>query len=179
MNENYGTYISEMEKEVVLLRHKGNSFVMIANILGSSEVNVEKVYKTAMAKLDLLETTLPEDTEHIFPCATIHEFVDQMGVGIKIAGRNELIEAIRLSYNCPKDLDSIKETFFPKLASHLKLPETLVSSRIYRTVKYTCRERQQPGTPSNIFYKKAELIDRHEISLKSFFLNAHECIIEL
>lgn len=179
MNKNSGAFISVMEKEVVLLRHRGNSFVMVANILNDTEANVEKIYKVVMGKLKLLEATLPEDVRHIFPCVTIHEFVDQMGIGSKIAGRNELIEAIRFSYHYPKDLDSLKKVFFPRLAGHLKLPETLVSDRIYRTVKYTYRERQKVGTPSNVFYQKAGLIDKHDTNLKRFFLTAHECISEL
>lgn len=179
MKENSGAFISEMEKEVVLLRHRGNSFVVIAKILNSSAIKVEKIYKTVMEKLKLLQTALPEDAENIFPCDTISDFVDQLGVGSGVAGRNELIEAIRFSYKYPKYLESLQTNFFPRLAGHLNMSATLVSGRVYRTVKYTYYEREKKGTAPYVFYRRAGLIDRHEINLKRFFLTAHECIGEL
>ncbi len=179
MKNSTSAFISEIEKEVVLLRHRGNSFVVIAHLLNSTVYRAEKTYREVMDKLNLLQTFIPEDAQRIFPCETISDFIDQMGVGSNIVGRDELIQAIRLSYEQPELLNAMRLGFFPQLAERMNESETLVRSRVYRTVKYTCFDRGRTGTPAYIFYCKAGLNEQYDIDLKRFFLAAHDCIIEL
>ncbi|MGL5437302.1 MAG: sporulation initiation factor Spo0A C-terminal domain-containing protein [Lachnospiraceae bacterium] len=179
MKSSTSAFISEVEKEVVLLRHRGNSFVVIADFLNSTVIQAEKTYREVMAKIKLLQTVVPEDVEHIFPCKTIEVFIDQLGVGSNILGRDELREAIRFSYEHPETLDCIQLKFFPELAEHMNLTEKLVRNRIYRTVKYTYSDRERKGTPAYIFYRRAGLNEQYDINLKRFLLTAHNCILEL
>lgn len=179
MKANTETFISKAEKEVVMLRHQGNSFAVIAHLLERTISKTEQIYYDAMEKLKALEMTVPEDTQDIFPCETIDRFIDQLGIGANVLGRNVLAEAIRLSYEQPELMDSLQARFFPKLAERTNMAEALVKSRVYQTLKLTCFDRVREGMPAYIFYQRAGLAGQHKVDLKQFFLTAHTCITEL
>lgn len=172
-------FISDVEKEIILLRNNGNSFVMVGNILNCDEKETEKIYNKAMYKVQLLQKKNTDDNEHIFPCETISDFLDQLGLSPKIAGKNELAAAIKLSHQFPEMLDSIQKVFFPELAKQLGLTEKLVKGRVRNAVRYVSYEKDESGTPSYIFYRKAGLAQKRDTNLKFFMLTAHQCINEL
>jgi len=173
------TYISRQEKDIIVLRNSGIDFVAIANRLNSSVGEIEKKYRLAMDKVGILEEKPPDGAENIFPCNTISEFLDLLGIGPHITGRNELHTAIWFAYAYPETLDAINAEFFPQLARELNQPESFVSGRVRRTVRYASYDRRKTGTAAYVFFHKAGLASKHEINLKQFLTTAHQCIVEL
>ena len=178
MKEYPGTFISEQEKDIIVLRNHGFSFAEIGSRLNSSVEEIKKTYRLAMDKVEILEERPPDGAGNPFPCDTISDFLDQMGIGSHIAGRNELQEAIWFSYTCPETLEAISTEFFPELAKRLEEPEKFVAGRVRRTVRYASYDRKKVGTAAYVFFQKAGM-DRKEINLKRFLTTAHQCIIEL
>lgn len=172
-------FISDLEKQIVLLRHRGNSFITIAGLVNGDATGVEKIYQGTMDKVRQLEEQLPDGAEGIFPCKTVCEFLDQLGAGPDDTGRYELTEAIRFSYRKPEMLDAIQYKFFPQLAKQLDTPEKLVAGRVYKIIKNISYRKNEQGTPVYVFFKIAGLGECYEIKLKQFLLTAHQCISEL
>lgn len=177
MKENTSTYISVWEKDVVLLKKKGNSFTAIATKYRISPSEVEKSYIEAIDKLSLI--TGKEVFDQIFPCYTINDFLDQLGVSRDLAGRNELAECIRFSYLYPESVDNIGMELFPSLALYYKSTESLVRGRIYSVVRKVYLNSLESGTPAQKFFEIAGLQNERHISLRKFLLASHDCITEL
>lgn len=177
MKECLGTFISEQEKDIIILKNNGISFSEIGNRLNRSAGEIEKKYRLAIDKVGLLKERPSNDTENIFPCSTISEFLEKLGIGSHIAGRGELHGAIWFAYAHPETLDAISTEFFPELAKRLGQPESLVSGRVRRTVRYASYDRRKVGTAAYVFFHKAGL-DK-EINLKRFLTTAHQCIVDL
>ncbi|GLC81742.1 sporulation initiation factor Spo0A C-terminal domain-containing protein [Lacrimispora brassicae] len=177
MKENTSAYISMWEKDVVLLKRKGNSFAAIAARYSIPPSEVEKSYNDAADKLRLLTTI--EALEQIFPCKTIDDFLDQLGIRSKLAGREVLAECIRFSYLHPKTVDNIAKELIPALAKYYGCTETLVQGRIYSAVKQVYSHSLERGTPAHKFFEMAGLQNRGNINLKNFLLASHDCITEL
>jgi len=178
LKEYPGIYITEQEKDIIVLRNNGIPFTVIANRLNSSTREIEKKYRLAMDKVGLLEEKPPDGAGNPFPCDTISEFLEKLGIGSHIAGRGELHEAIRFSYTYPEILDATSAEFFSELAKRLGQPELLVSGRVRRTIKYASYDRRTAGTAAYVFFSKAGL-DSREIHLKRFLTTAHQCIVDL
>jgi len=178
LKEYPGTFISEQEKDIIVLRNHGFSFTEIGSRLNSSVEEIKKTYRLAMDKVEILEERPPDGAGNPFPCDTISDFLDQMGIGSHIAGRNELQEAIWFSYTCPETLEAISTEFFPELAKRLEEPEKFVAGRVRRTVRYASYDRKKAGTAAYVFFQKAGM-DRKEMNLKRFLTTAHQCIVEL
>lgn len=176
MKENTEVYISLQEKDVVLLKHRGNSFTTIGTKLGIKGSEVQSIYSTANAKLHMLINE-EEEQKRSFSCDTIAEFLDRLDVNN--AGREQLAESIRLTYRHPQMVNNIINGLVPALAVTFECSEVLVKGRLYgaaRQIFSRCRER---GTPAYDFFNMAGLRSQGCIDLKGFLLASHACITEL
>ncbi|WP_313154202.1 sporulation initiation factor Spo0A C-terminal domain-containing protein [Lacrimispora sp.] len=179
--ENQSAFINEVEKEIVLWRKCGYSFYAIAGKYGITEEQAKRKYSSVLRKMNehsrnLIYKSCEAD---IFPTGTISEFLDYLGVTEKVAGRYELAEAIKFSYEYPETLDEICERFFPELSLRLGIPVVSVEGRVRRILRRVFNNRNNKGTPASVFFNLACLQNRHDIRLKSFFLTALECVREL
>jgi len=177
--EKPNVFISDYEKQIVLLRHNGNSFITIARLVNGNASGVEEIYQVTMDKVRQLARQLPNGAEDIFPCKTVCEFLDQLGVGPDDTGRYELMEAIRFSYRKPEMLEAIQYEFFRQLAKQLDMPEKLVTGRVYKIIKNISYRKNEQGTPVYLFFKIAGLSECYEMKMKRFLLTTHQCISEL
>lgn len=178
MENSQETFISAHEKEIWLLKYKGNSSSAIAARYGSSAREIQKTYDATVAKLQQLEETALESSP-AFPCLTIADFLDQIELDRKFLGREEMAEGIRVSYKQPELLDSLADSFYPLVAEHLCCPEKLVKSRIYYALARIYRKSDDPDSPIYIFFRINELDKKQHRDIKQFFLATHDCITEL
>ncbi|MFT4006121.1 MAG: sporulation initiation factor Spo0A C-terminal domain-containing protein [Lacrimispora sp.] len=181
MSESQRAFITEDEKDLVLLRKSGYSFFAISSKYGITEEQARRTYSSVLKKIKKLNKNLSYESceSDICPCGTVSEFLDYLGVAEKLKGRQELAEAIKFSYEHPEMLNQMNKRFFPELSLRLGKPVVTVEGRVRRVLGHVFANKNNLGTPVNVFFRLANLQNRHDIRLKAFFSTAWECIREL
>lgn len=178
LKEDPNVFISLQEKEIVLLKNIGHSYDAIGTRLGIPSSEVQKTYTKVLDKLYLL-SSVGTDLESLFPCKTITDFLDQMGVSSKLVGKDELAESIRLSYLNPRMADNIAKELIPALAITFECSEVLVRGRLYSAARQAFSNSHEEGTPAHKFFEQEKIRNRGSIDLRRFLMASHAYITEL
>lgn len=170
------SYISTQERDIVLLRNKGMPFPVIARKCDMAEKKVINTYLNTLERLHLLMME-QAPIESVFPCDTVSDFLDQMGVPKDHPGRRDLGAAIYLSHRNPELLESLDQKFYPALAGELEGNPDSVGGRIRRAIAYS-EEHQSVYDGAHSFFEAEGIIRRHQM-VKKFLLAAPAYIREL
>lgn len=169
-------FISTQERDIVFLRNRGLPFPVIARKCNMAEQKVINAYFDTMERLKMLmkrETQLVD----VFPCATVTDFLDQLGIPDEHPGRFELEAAIRLAYSGPEQLEHLNDIFYPALSDVIGEPADLIGRRVRKAICYA-EEHKSVSEAAQSFFETEGVVRRHQM-VKKFLLAAPAYICEL
>lgn len=167
-------YITELEKEILILVNEGLSFDSIARRYEIEEKEVRKLFFYTQERIDHISLNKNNDMSiHNFDCKDLSDFLSRMKISQAPIGFVETKLALEYAIQFPKMLDSMVEVFYPRLAKDLDISTAIVMRRIREAYQFSFN---QSYSESQIFFNKYGVLRIRGASMCNILKNSIKCI---